>query len=103
MKVPNVGRAMHKPKPADDGVRLRVNDETLPTSEVMDEDEVRTTTLTGIVPARYPHPLQDHGHHLQTANDDIAYAVWGWNEQARDLAQEDRNHDETLGGKRNGR
>jgi len=95
MKIPNIGRAMAKPKPADDGVRLRINDEVLPVDE-----GVRTTTLTGIVPARYPFPAQEHGHHLQSADDDIDYAVWGWNEQARDLAQEDRNHDETINKRR---
>jgi|SRR5215472_7467847 len=99
MKTPNIGRAMARPKPPDDGVKVRINDEVLPSSDWADE-QVRTVTLTGIVPARHPHPLQPHGHHLQSATEDVEYAVWGWNEQARDLAQEDRNGDETINKRR---
>jgi hypothetical protein len=91
MKVPNIGRAMAKPKPPDDGVERRINDETTPAMP-----GVRTVTGSGIVPAYYPQGLQAHSHHLQGADPEIEQAVWGWNEQARDLAQEDRNHDETI-------
>jgi len=91
MKLPNVGRAMAKPKPPDDGVKVRINDETTPKMP-----SVRTVDPDSCVPAYYPHPLQPHGHHLQAADEEVEQAVWGWNEQARDLAGEDRNHDETI-------
>ena len=99
MKTPNIGRAMAKPKPPDDGVDLRINDEVTPKRE-----DVRTVDNDTVCPAYYPHGSQAHSHHLQSADEDYSYALWGWNEQARQLAQEDRNGDDTLGrGKKNGR
>lgn len=99
MKVPNIGRAMAKPKPPDDGVELRINDEATPIRE-----SVRTVNDDQVCPAYYPHGTQPHSHHLQSAKDDIDMAVWGWNEQGRQLQQEDRNGDDTIGrGNNNGR
>ena len=91
MKVPNIGRAMAKPKPADDGVKTRVNDEVIPIVE-----SVRTVDQDSVCPVYYPHGSQSHSHHLQGAQDDIDMAVWGWNEQGRQIHQEDKNKDDTI-------
>jgi|SRR5215831_10873789 len=95
MKIPNIGRAMHKPKPADDGVRQRVNDEVLPSTDWADEDP-DVPQIEGVVDAFYPRLGQPGSGHLQSADDDIDYAVQGWNEQARTQAQEERHHFETI-------
>jgi len=91
MKVPNIGRAFAKPKPPDDGVDLRVNDETTPKLE-----DVRTVNENAVCAPYYPHGSQAHSHHLQSAEDDLDMAVWGWNEQGRVLHQEDENKDDTI-------
>src|SRR5215472_566370 len=95
MRVPNTGRAMHKPKPPDDGVRKRVNDEVLPSNNWADEDP-EVPQVEGVVDAFYPRPPAAGSGHLQSADEDIDYAVQGWNEQARTLAQEQRHHFETI-------
>ena len=91
MKSLNTGRAFKKPKPPDDGVDLRVNDEATPITE-----PVRTVNNDAVCPAYYPHGSQAHSHHLQNAQDDLDMAVWGWNEQGRQLQQEDKNKDDTI-------
>lgn len=80
--------------------RARRLERTAPDIEINDErtpkiDKVRTVPNKGVVDAFYPFPAQAHGHHLQDADEDIDMAVWGFNEQARQLEQEDRNKDET--------
>lgn len=91
MRSANIGRAMAKPKPPDDGVKQRINDDVIPVTY-----PVRTVDNDSCVPAFYPRPDQPHSHHLQAADPEIEQAVWGWNQQARDVAAEDRNHDETI-------
>jgi hypothetical protein len=99
MKVPNIGRAMAKPKPPDDGVDLRINDESTPIRE-----SVRTVNDDEVCSPYYARSPQAHSHHLQDAKDDIDMAVWSWNEQGRQLHQEDKNGDDIIGrGKSNGR
>jgi len=82
---------MAKPKPPDDGVDLRINDETSPIVE-----DVRTVNNDEVCPAYYSFGNQAHGHHLQGAQDDIDMAKWGWNEQGRLLHQEAKNKDDTI-------
>jgi hypothetical protein len=91
MRVPNIGRAMAKPKPPDDGVRLRINDEVTPL-----DMPVRTVDNDAVCDAFYAYGTQPHSHPLQNAQDDVDMAVWGWNEQGRQIQQEDKNKDETI-------
>lgn len=71
---------------------IEINDERTP-----QERKVRTVTteMTGVTDAYFAHGSQSHSHHLQDAQDDMDMAVWGFNEQARQIQQEDRNKDET--------
>lgn len=69
---------------------IKINDSYTPKI-----DEVRTVKNKGVTDAYFAHGSQPHSHHLQSADDDIDMAVWGFNEQARQIQQEDRNKDET--------
>jgi len=91
MRVPNIGRSLARPKPPDDGVDLRINDETTPVVP-----GVRTVDQDSVCEIYYPLGNQKHGHHLQSADPDLAMATWSWNEQGRQLQQEDRNEDDTI-------
>lgn len=80
--------------------RARRLERTAPDIEINDErtpkiDKVRTVPNKGTTDAFFAHGSQSHSHHLQDADPDIDMAVWGFNEQARQLQQEDRNKDET--------
>lgn len=70
--------------------RIDINDSYVPGI-----DKVRTVPNKGVTDAYFAHGTQAHSHHLQSADDDLDMAIWGLNEQARQLQQEDRNHDET--------
>jgi hypothetical protein len=95
MKVSNTGRAMSIPKSTDDGVRKRLNDEVLPSTSFIVEDP-DVPEMEGVVDAFYPRPPGGGAQHLKSADEDLAYAIWGWNEQARTRAQEERIRAETI-------
>jgi hypothetical protein len=75
--------------------RIEVNNQSVP-ADVPDELPIRTVPQEGVCDAFYPFPSEPHGHHLQSADDDIDMAVWGWNEQGRYLQQEDKNGDDNI-------
>lgn len=70
---------------------IEINDQCVPKIPAP-----RTVKIDAVCPAYYPRPNLAHGHHLQDADPDCSMAVWGFNEQARMLQQEDRNGDDTL-------
>ena len=71
--------------------RIEINDSTTP-----DYVESRVVPNEGVCDAYYPFPAKAHGHHLQGGGPDMDMAVWGVNDQARVIQQEDRNGDETI-------
>jgi hypothetical protein len=71
--------------------RLNINDERTP-----NDPEVRIVDNDSVCAAYYPFGNQPHGHHLQGAQDDLDMAIWGWNEQGRQLRQEDKNKDDII-------
>ena len=70
---------------------IEINDECVPRVPA-----VRTVDDDTVSDAFYPFPSKEHGHHLQAAGPDVDMAVWSFNEQARQVQQEDRNHDDTI-------
>jgi hypothetical protein len=84
---------MARAKP-DRPYRIEVNNQCVPVN-IPSDPPIRTVPQEGVCDAFYPYGNQPHGHHLQSAQDDIDMAVWGWGEQGRQLQQEDKNHDET--------
>lgn len=66
-------------------------------SHAVPEDmNIRTVPNQGVCDAFYALGTQPHAHHLQSAKDEVDMAVWGFNEQARYLRQEDINGDEFI-------
>jgi hypothetical protein len=70
--------------------QIEINDSFTPQYE-----KSHTVPDEGVTDAYFAHPSQAHSHHLQSGGPDMDMAVWGFNEQARQLEQEDRNKDET--------
>lgn len=87
---------MARVKPSDTSDSKELNSQFVPAARSIHPPPVRTVPQEGVCDAFYPFPNEAHGHHLQDAQDDIDMAVWGWNEQGRQLQQEDKNHDETI-------
>lgn len=83
---------MARPKP-ELPYELEINNQCVP-----QEREIKTPDMDRVCDAYYPYGNQPHGHHLQGADEDIQMSVWSWGDQGRVLRQEERNHDDTIGG-----